>query len=203
MVSLQHIALNAFIDTGAKYDGMNTVIENAIFEIEQLRHKVSIEIGDLQEEYKILKKIKDAEVYSNRSQKFYNIIDDISTELFDDFLYSESIETDGQVEWKEYFHCLYDAVVPDDREPYDKLIWTIVPSPPKELDTNDKMYPLVTSIKRKFEALRKEGDTLKSQKEILENQMRHGKELLKLKIELREKIKLYSMYEKIIHWSMH
>ena len=202
MVSLQHITLDTLIKAGHKYDGMNTVIENVIFEVEQSRQMMIIEVDDLQEEYKLLKKIKDREMCSNYSQKFYNIIDDISTELFDDFLHSENIETDIQVEWKEYFHCVYDAVVPVECEPYNKLIWTIIPSPPKDLDTNDKLYPLVTSIKRKFDALRKEGDNFKSQKEILETQMRHGKELLRIKLENREKLKMLSLYDRIIKWSM-
>ena len=63
MVSLQHITLDTLIKAGHKYDGMNTVIENVIFEVEQSRQMMIIEVDDLQEEYKLLKKIKDREVY--------------------------------------------------------------------------------------------------------------------------------------------
>ena len=202
MVTLQHRSVDALIQSGLKYDGNNVVIENVIFEVDQLKDILKIEIDDLNEEYKILQKIKNKKVLK-LSEKFEKIVSEISKELFDDFTYVDSINTFEEVEWKEYFHCLYDHMIPDETSPFNPRTWETLPVPPKELDSKSKCWSIVNSLKRKFDALKNEGHRLESPSEIFESQKQLGKELLTLKKEIATKNEVLETYYRIIEWSMH
>ncbi|MDB4588357.1 hypothetical protein N9095_00095 [bacterium] len=202
MVSLQYMALDAHIKTGVKYDGNNIVIENVLFEVDQLKDSLKIEIDDLVEEYKLLQKIKNKEVLK-LSEKFEKIMSEISKELFDEFTYADSINTFEDVEWKEYFHCVYDIVIPDETSTFNPRAWETLPDPPEELDTNSDSWSIVNSIKRKFDALKVEGDKLSNVNDILESQKQLGKEMLILKKEIAAKNEVLEIYYRIIEWSMH
>lgn len=203
MVSLQYMALDAHIKTGARYDGTSVVIENIIFEVDQLRSKLKLEIEDLQEDYKFAQKVKNRKVYSGTSDEFNNIVDVISTKLFDQFTYTDRIKSSEHIEWKEYFHCLYEIVIPDEYQLYNKKMWFTVPEAPKELDHNDSCWPLIKSISDDFEKLKSEGRKSFTLKRNLKIQVKLGIELLEIKNEIVAKSKILEMYNRIIEWSMH
>lgn len=202
MLSLRHLALDAHIDTGVKYDGSNTVIEDVIFEVDQLRDHLEDDIDDLQEEFKVLQKTKNSKVRQDFSPRFWRIIDEISRELFEEFSYSEMITTDCEVEWKEYFHHVYDAVVPEDRQPYNNLVWTILPKPPHDLDDTYRCWPVIKSIRGKFSILEAEAIKASTSLDVLKFQVQLGKEMVSIKNQIVHKSKALATCYRIIDWSM-
>lgn len=202
MTTLQHRSVDALIQSGFKYVGNNVVIENVLFEVDQLKDSLKIEIDDLVEEYKLLQKIKNNEVLK-LSNKFEKIMSEISKELFDEFTYSGAVNTFEDVEWKEYFHCVYDVVIPDETSTFNPRTWETLPDPPKELDKNSGSWSIINSIKRKFDALKVEGYKLRSMSDILNSQKQLGKEMLVLKKEIASKNQVLETYYRIIEWSMH
>ena len=202
MLSLRHLALDAHIGTGVKYNGNDMAIEDVIFETDQLRDKLEKEIEDLQEDFKFTQKVKNA-ARQNFSNKFWGLVGKISNELFDDFSYSDVTTTDGEVEWKEYFHCVYEAVIPDDTQTYNHCIWDTLPHPPSDLDNTHRGWAIIRDIKNKFEQLKVEGGKVDTLVDILKYQTQVGKEVLKLKKEIIEKSKIREVYHRIIDWSMH
>tara|TARA_R110002153_G_scaffold52979_1_gene148115 strand:- start:406 stop:1014 length:609 start_codon:yes stop_codon:yes gene_type:complete len=201
MTTLQHNALYSLVKSGVKYDGNNVVIENVIFEIDQLRQTLMTKIDDYNEEYKLLQKVKNKKACPPMSIKCLSLIDEISKELFDDFTYSEA-STSYEVEWKEYFHCVYDYAIPAEGQPYNKRVWETLPEPPPVLDVNSPRWALVNSIKNNFEKLRIEGEKSQSLSEILKEQSYIGKELICLKNEIIQLNKTLDVYNTIILWSM-
>ena len=202
MLSLRHLALDAHIDTGARYDGNNTIIEDVIFEIVQLKDKLEKEVDDIKSDYEFTQKIKNTKC-QNFSNKFWRLTDEISTELFDEFSYSDAATTEGEVEWKEYFHCVYDVVIPDDGEIYNHHIWNMLPQPPNDLDNTHNCWPIIKSIRRKFEYLKIEGGKVDTLTDILNFQTNLGKDLLKMKKEIAEKNKILEYCYRVINWSMY
>ncbi len=197
MLSLRHLALDTHIKTGVKYDGNDVAIEDVIFEVDQLKDRIEKEIEDLQEDFKFTQKIKNSKV-QNFSNKFWKLIEEISIELFDEFSYSGVATTDEEVEWKEYFHIVYDTVVPDEAQVYLHQAWEALPQPPKNLDR-----PLIKSIQAKFDQLKIEGGKVDTLTDILNYHTNLGKELINLKKQITEKSKALSLCYRIIDWSMH
>jgi hypothetical protein len=197
MLSLRHLALDAHIKTGVKYNGNDVVIEDVIFDVEQLKDKLEKKIEDLQEDFKFTQEVKNSK-NQNFSKKFWKLIEEISTELFDEFSYSDVATTGGEVEWKEYFHIVYDTVIPDESRLYIHQVWEALPQPPKNLDR-----PLIRSIQTKFDQLKIEGGKVDTLTDILNYQTNLGKELINLKNQIIEKSKTLSLYYRIIDWSMH
>lgn len=202
MTTLQHHTLDTLIKAGHTYDGNNVVIENVIFEVDQLKERIEKEIEDLHEDFKFTQKIKNSKV-QNFSNKFWKLTAEISSELFDDFSYSGVTTTDGEVEWKEYFHTVYDAVVPDDTQVYIHQVWDVLPEPPCKLDINNRCWSLVRRIQNKFDQLKIEGGKVDTLTHILNYQTNLGKEMISLKKEITEKSKTLSLYYRILDWSMH
>ncbi len=202
MLSLRHLALDAHIGTGAKYNGNDMAIEDVIFEVDQLRDRLEKEIEDLQEDLKFTQKIKNSKV-QNFSNRFWKLTEEISTELFDEFSYSDVATTDGEVEWKEYFHSVYDTVVPEESQIYVHQVWGVLPQPPKNLDNTHGTWPLIRSIRRKFDQLKIEGGKVDTLTDVLSYQTNLGKELINLKKQIAERSKTLSLYYRIIDWSMH
>ena len=202
MVTLQHLAVNALVQSGCKYDGSDVIVEDVVFEVDQLRTGIHLEIGKLKDEYKLLQITKTEQSYSGTTKIFDRLKADISVELFDEFTYSYTTTLD-EVKWKEYFHCIYDQVVPEDMIPYNNRIWEILPPPPEDLDANSHGWRLINSIKTKFAQLRAEGDKATPLNEILQEQFELGKEMIKLKKKILHKGDILNIYNGIIEWSMH
>lgn len=202
MVTLQHLAVNALVQGGCKYDGSDVIVEDVVFEVDQLRAGIHLEIGKLKDEYKLLQITKTEQSYSGTTKLFDRLKAEISVELFDEFTYSYTTTLD-EVKWKEYFHCIYDQVIPEDMLPYNNRIWEILPPPPEDLDANSHGWRLIKSIKTKFAQLRAEGDKATPLKEILQEQFELGKEMIKLKKKIIHKGDILSIYNGIIEWSMH
>lgn len=131
--------------------------------------------------------------------RFWRLIDEISVELFDEFNYSDATTTDEEVEWKEYFHNVYEIVVPEENQMYVHQVWEALPQPPNNLVTR----PLIRSIQNRFDQLRVEGGKVEALSDILKHQTELGKELINLKKRIAAKTKVLETYYRIIEWSMH
>lgn len=129
MLSLRHLALDALIGTGAHYDGDDVIIEDVIFEADRLKDRVEREIKDLKGQFAFIQEIKNSRV-QHFPNRFWRLVDEISIELFDEFNYSDATTTDEDVEWKEYFHNVYEIVVPDENQMYVHQVWDALPQPP-------------------------------------------------------------------------
>ena len=202
MTTLQHRAVDVLIHSGVKYEGNNVIIENVIFEVDQLRQTLQVEIEDCKEEYKLLQKVKNNKACQSMTINFLKLIDEISEELFDTFTYSEATTSYEEVEWKEYFHCLYDTVIPEEKQPYNNRIWETLPEPPSDLDMKSPRWAIVNSIKNKYEKLKIEGDKISTLNDILKEQTYLGKEMISLKKEIIQMNKTLAVYNRIIEWSM-
>tara|TARA_B110000285_G_scaffold134770_1_gene151051 strand:- start:405 stop:1016 length:612 start_codon:yes stop_codon:yes gene_type:complete len=203
MTTLQHTALDTLIKVGHKYDGENVIIENVIFEVDQLRQSLQIELDDNNEEYKFLQQLKNKKSHSNYTAKMSQITSEISRELFDVFSYSEAITSYEEVDWKEYFHCVYDHVIPEEKQSCNIRIWEIIPESPPALDVNSPCWSIVKSIKNNFEKFRIESEKGQTLKDIFKEQSHLGKEILYLGKEIVETNKTMAVYNRIIEWSMH
>ena len=202
MISLRHLAVDAHIKSGVKCDCNNVEIMDVIFEVDQLREKVLMKLSDLEDDFQFTQKVKNSKP-QNFSEKFWNLNDQISVELFDKFNYSDAITTDEEVEWKEYFHCLYDAIIPDEGEFYNHSVWDALPEPPKDLDTNYPCWYMIQNIRRNFDQLKIEGEKVDTPFQIINTQTQYGKCLLELKKEILKEKKTLDMYNRIIEWSMY
>ena len=202
MVSLQHLALDAHIASGARYDGNNTVIENVIFEVDQKKDQLLVEIADLCDEYKSIQKTKNKKAAKNTSEMFDDIVFEISSKLFDSLTYSDIIHTNDEVDWKEYFHCVYDCVVPDENTPYNHGLWDVLPEQPKELDDDSPCKTIINDIKEGFEKLKSEGGKLESISTILQTQRFMGGQLIDIKRRIASRERSLDIYYKILNWSM-
>jgi len=162
-MSLQFDSLRAFIKTGAIYDDENPIIKNIVYDVDRANHALEREnIKNLFEISK-LKSCRWVEMYRPEIDQYCKYLDRLSEELFDNFKYVR-VETDEQVEWKEYFHSLYELIVVDVDEDrpdtttsllFQELYkhWDTF-TEPKHLKPKDKLYPIVESIRRKFRDLK-------------------------------------------------
>ena len=159
-MNLQFESLRAHIKSGAIYDD-SPIIKNIVFDVE--RANVQIE----NENSKILIRLDKIKKELDRDTTFddmtfeideYNeCIDILSRELFDVYTY-DRIQTDRQVDWKEYFHFLYDMIVVEIiEENMSTMIllneiykyWNTIEEPTM-LEQADNLYGIVDSIRRKF-----------------------------------------------------
>lgn len=198
MLSLRHLALDALIGTGAHYDGDDVIIEDVVFEADRLKGRVEREIKDLKGQFAFIQEMKNSRV-QYFPDRFWRLIDEISVELFDEFNYSDATTTDEEVEWKEYFHNVYEIVVPEENQMYVHQVWEALPQPPNTLVTR----PLIRSIQNRFDQLRVEGGKVEALSDILKHQTELGKELINLKKRIAAKTKVLETYYRIIEWSMH
>lgn len=201
-MSLQHQALYTYTKT-AKYTGDNTMIEDLIFEIDQIRNNLEDELTLVQ-----------GEIISRNKTELFGEIEgyadtarEIEFVLFDDFTYENHITTEAQVAWKEYFHVLYEYAVIDPSEP--EMLEATLPyyntlERPPPLETDDPCYPLVSSLIDDFEELRQihhDGIiTMKTRYDTMKANGLKKLELVKKERDIRARLEIYNS---IIEWSMH
>jgi hypothetical protein len=109
------LAMQALMASGIQYDGSDPVLKNVIFDIEREAHELNLKMNQLHKRIENcrqnLNELNDYKTIelSNMS-RYNNLVEEISDLLFDDITYFR-ITNPQQMEWKEYFHCLYDLVV--------------------------------------------------------------------------------------------
>lgn len=203
MLSLQQLAVyNLAYHT--TYDGSDQVVENVIFEVDQLRHKLAEDINAHRLTRPVTPRIKyDLSNYN----KCVELIGDA---LFDGFTYTDNILTDAHVEWKEYFHTLYHFAVINDSDEITLLgstadIYTKVKHP-KMVDMYDVNYHTINYINNLFKSLHEEHDILANNITIRgyhDDHLQYGRELFEWIKHRRQLLETLEKYEDIINWSMH
>lgn len=202
MISLQHLAVLKLSET-QKYEGNEPIIENVIFEADQIRNQ-------LEDELCLHFGKKPKRVSRKIDMKGYNaIVGSISTELFDVFTYPDMIRTPEHVQWKEYFHTLYEFIVVDGEESDYLVLDTIKHhneiEPPQPLEHNDPCYPTVTYINNLFKSLKAEQERMASHvciKKDVEEGVDYGMRMLGWTQEWTAIHDRLSVYNRILDWSM-
>jgi hypothetical protein len=145
-----------------------------------------------------------------------SIVRQLTIELFEDFSWNK-IRNKHQVDWKEYFHNLYDLIIADyDSDHASNLIvareiinYHNVIQEPDELVFSDRLYPIISNIKSLFNRLkteqRKTADKLSSMKSIVYNTHKVSTEIQYDIIEWQSAIRKLErendLYNEIINWS--
>ena len=180
------------------------MIENVIFEAEQIRMKLENELVTLRLRRPQKNTFKfDFRVYNG-------LLRNLTYELFDVFTYEELITSVEQVKWKEYFHTLYEFVIVDSTESHNLMASTIrchrTLAVPSMVDMSDACYPVINRILEYFRGIKTEQETLMgsyTMKLELNLSMEYGMKLMEWTKEwnvLRERL---GVYERIIEWSLH
>jgi len=218
-MNLQFEALGSYIKTGALYDDTNIFLKNVIYDVEKERGRLA---------HATIKIIKRIDVISNhinnvsipnsrtKLSRYTELVSSVSNELFDVFL-SHTLTTPLHVEWKEYFHSLYDLIIISDVVDYDDTFisiaikelykyWDVLEAP-KRLNTTDPQYTIVERILDMFMELRllhkqmiheNIDDTIRKSHA---NRVRLHKESLTLKKQLDHDDELLAKYDEMIRWS--
>ena len=204
MVSLQHLAVLKLSET-QRYEGDDPMIENVIFEADQLRHQTRDELI----KHMTLKPRRvslrfDIETYTT-------VMDHLSEELFDVFTYGEMIQTPEHVKWKEYFHTLYECVMIDNDVSFNLMASTLryhddlESERPPTLDTNDTCYHIVNRIDDAFKCIKVEQRKLAKQYDVrqdLKDCTKFGMKMLEWTNEFKVIQTKNGIYTRIIEWSM-
>jgi septal ring factor EnvC (AmiA/AmiB activator) len=181
MVSLAHQCLLTLLKSQL-CDHENPIIADQVFDAGRNKMNNDYEINKLKNKIKKAKK----KVHSMSGLKSINldvykidkIVKQLTIELFEDFSWNK-VRTKNHVDWKEYFHNLYDLIVADyDSDHASNLIvarelvnYHNVINEPVIMYYNDKLYPVISSINNLFARLkteqRKTADKLSTMKEKL------------------------------------
>ena len=204
MISLQHLAVLKLTET-QRYDGNDPMIENVIFEVDQLYRQTYNEFIN----HRTLKPRRvpirfDTETYTT-------VMDYISEELFDVFTYDAMIQTPEQVLWKEYFHTLYECVMIDTKDSFNLMASTLAyhdeleSEKPKALESGDPCYHIVNRIDDAFKCIKVEQRKFLKQYDVhqdLKDCTDFGMKMLAWTKEfnvIRDRLDVYSS---ILNWSM-
>jgi hypothetical protein len=203
MVSLQHLAVLTLSET-QRYDGNDPMIENVVFEVEQMRMKLESELVAL----RIRRPQKN--IFRYEIKKYNALVRNLTTDLFDVFTYEEVITSAEHVTWKEYFHTMYEFIIVDSTEP-DYLMASTVRchrtlAVPSMVDMSDACYPVINRILEYFQGIKIEQEALMgsyTMKLELNLSMEYGMKRLEWTKEwniLRERL---DVYDRIVEWSLH
>ena len=204
-MNLQIIALLSLMKSGQKYDKEEPVIQNVLFDLQKMIHETGETIRNKTKKIQYIRKnlYNDTPPLPN-CKKYDQIVNDISTLLFDDISYNR-ITTVEQIEWKEYFHGLYDLVVfpyHSDKTHYIQMVseiykyYTVLKPPEKHLDPQDPLYVDIEMCNDLFRHLKIEHKKMMVPKlfrkfrKIVEGQVSRRVKLLKLELEVKNLYKL-------------
>jgi hypothetical protein len=185
-MKLQYLALYKMSKT-LEYPRDNQVIDNLIFEIEQVKDTMDVN-EFLQDDEPDL-------------DDYHQITYDIYETLFRVFDYTTTIKTIEHVHWKEYFHCLYEHCVIDyDSEQFFHFILKSFDlfEPPVDLAPADPCYDIVNTLTALF-------DKLKTEHIQISKQLLTPSDYMKYRIERGTKhfnmIRQRAVMESILNWS--
>jgi len=213
------LSIEALMKSGVKYDDKNPVLCNVIFDIERENQEVNSKIHTLNTRIrncnKNLNEFNDFKSIKVPNTSRYNqIIDELSELLFDEITYSR-IVTCLHVEWKEYFHSLYDLVViahHHDRTHYIQMInetykYYGALEKPAALSPRDSLYVDFKSCEDLLEKLKQEHARLIIPK-LFKKIKRHFEILKKkrinymnLQLEMKSLVKQRIIFLNILNWA--
>lgn len=157
--SLQFLALEQLIKVGVPYDDTCPQVINILFDtrlalvnIEEDIHKKQKALAHLHRKFTSLRPYTPDLTYYN------TILEEIENTLFDSF---ESY-TINHIQWKEYFHCLYNLVTIPRTDRYTTIIllkellkyYEVLNIPVKMLEPEDPMSHVVHDLLTCFRRLR-------------------------------------------------
>jgi hypothetical protein len=187
-MNLQVLSLQKFVRSGAEYTN-EPIVVNVLYDVKMLAHDTDEKIAQLSKRiYNYrghLRKLSHLRV--RESHRYEDVADEISTVLFDVIDYSR-ITTRQQIEWKEYFHGLYEMVIVpyhDDHTYRIQMMHEIykyfdVLKEPARLEPNDPLYVDVSHCRDLFARLKIEHRAMKVQ-----NLVKKFKKLVQIQIEKR------------------
>jgi hypothetical protein len=205
-MNLQMMSLLTLVKSCETYDKEDPVIQDVLFDIDLLIHKTDDNIRTTKKRFDYARK----HLYRNivpplpSSQKYDQLVDDISILLFDDISY-DRITTDEQIEWKEYFHGLYDLVIYpyyNDKTHHIQMVnelykyFTVLEPPKKHLDPRDPLYvdvEMCNDLFRHLKAEHKKMMTIKLFKKLrkcVKVQISRRIQLRKMELQLKKLYKL-------------
>jgi hypothetical protein len=114
-MSLQLSSFQALINSGAKIDYDDPVIQNILFDIGKIRGTINESIKSVTNRLvharSSLRSVADFnDIKYIDTYEYDRVLDEVGNLLFDEIPYN-TILTRPHIEWKEYFHGLYDLVV--------------------------------------------------------------------------------------------
>ena len=202
VTSLRHLAVLKLTKV-KKYDGEDTMIEDVIFEADQNRHRLEDELARHQK----VKPVRTSVTFD--MNEYYNLIDAISVQLFDEFTYEDMVATPEHVLWKEYFHTLYEFTVVDTRESFHVLASTVKYhdeiEKPQMVAPGDSCYSTIMYLLHLFEDLKHEQlefVNALNPKIDFEQNVEFGRRLLEWTEQLYRIRDELDVYDKIVEWSM-
>ena len=203
-MKLEHMALYTIIKN-VKYDGSNNVIENALFEIDQIIPKLEEEL----EEH--IKQVPSMPTVGINFTSYNRVNKILSIALFDDFtLYTDQFTTREHVEWKEYFHSIYHFVAIHEYQESTLLRCTLkyydILTPPTMVAEDDHKYSIINYITNLFKSMKEEHSIIASQVSIesyRDAQIQYGMKQLDWSNERRQMEDSLKKYNEIIQWSLH
>jgi cell shape-determining protein MreC len=151
------------------------------------------------------------------TERIDSITSKMTEELFELFNWNR-IRTSLHVEWKEYFHMLYEILVYDEGD-YDYSIKVIMAravveyhdymEPPERVPYNDPMFAIISSIDSLFRDLKREqaivAERLSDLKDVLRAMKRKSTdiqcELVEMQKHVRELERDNKKYAQILRWS--
>jgi hypothetical protein len=172
-MNLQTQSLLAHIQSGAKYDDSDVIVKNILFdidsEIDVLEQQINTTLGLIEKNMSTSNKLHEFGSVSLPNTTQYNeLCGFLSTALFDDFKH-DTCRTQLHIEWKEYFHGLYDTVVipsSTDRT-HTHIMFQTIPSyftnfitEPQEPEQTDRLYEKIQYIRDLFKRLKNENERL-------------------------------------------
>ena len=165
MLNLAQEALYALVKSGTKVDMTDPVIRDVIYSIMVTKgynlkqiQKLRFDIGRAKASARQIanfKKIPSVDYYS-----VDKVTTQLSVELFDIFTWNR-VQTPTQAVWKEYFHSVYDLLVPESSDHIGNLVMAVeiikyhdvIPKPVEPIDVRDTN---LHTIKRLINELKQE-----------------------------------------------
>ena len=214
-MNLQILSLQTLMKSGQPFDKSDPVMNNIMFDVKLLLNDTILKIRRLQ------KQLEDAQKNLGRLSEFKTIklpdmrtydrvVDQISELLFDDMDF-ERINTQLQIEWKEYFHGLYDLVIfpyQRDHTHYIQMVnelykyFDVLRPPSTQLEPQDPLYVDTKTCIDLFRKLKIEHKKIlvpklfKKMKQNVDNQVKSRLHYIRLKKEL---LKLYKIQEDCVN----
>ena len=158
MTSLVHHSLYALVKSGAILDKEDPVIRDALFSVHKHMTSCKKKIYILRN--KIQKNKELATKYVNFKSipvvdyvELDKIIGELSTELFDNFTWVK-VKTTSQAAWKQYFHSVYDLLVPESSDHIGNNIISneilnyhdVIPKPVKPIAPHDTNLHVINRL---------------------------------------------------------
>lgn len=203
-MNLQILAAQFHMRSGAEYDATNPILNNVMFDVSKLAYETTDKLIFLQTQVQNLRnnilrmsdfktiKMPDMDEYEGLTNQYADI-------LFDRITY-DKMTTRVQMEWKEYFHGLYDLVVfpyISDRTHFIQMVneiykyFNALKPPEKQLEPGDPLYvdttacmDLIHKMKSEYKSMMTKRLSTKLNKHIqAQVNKRYKHRMLELRIE--------------------